>query len=56
MDGWVICAGEHSARNRAEVNELLHGSILHLSLCMVISPLSAVMGHSCESVCKHLCV
>lgn len=43
MDGQVICVSEHSAQSRAEVNELLHGSILHLSLCMAISPLSAIM-------------
>lgn len=52
MDGWVICAGEHSAPNWAEVNELLHDSILHLSLCMLISPLSAVTGGS--DVCGSL--
>lgn len=51
MDGWVICAGEHSAPNRAEVNELLHGSILHLSLCMLISPLSPVTVGSDLYVC-----
>lgn len=37
VDGQVICPSEHSAQNRDEVNGLLRGSILHLSLCMVIS-------------------
>lgn len=43
MDGRVICAGEHSGESRAEVEELLYGSILHLSLCMVISSLAAII-------------
>lgn len=52
-DGWTgnLCHSEHSAQNRAEVNELLCGSILHLSLCMVISPLVAVMDWSGVCVC-----
>lgn len=53
MDGRVISASRHSAQNRAEVNELFHGSILHLSLCMVLSPLAAIMDWSGVCTCTH---
>lgn len=56
MDGRVICTSEHSAQNRSEVNELLYGSILHLSLCMVISPLAAIMDWSGVCVCVCACL
>ena len=56
LDGQVICASEHSAQNMAEVNGLLHGSILHLSLCMDISPLPAIMAWSGVRMCTHECV
>lgn len=55
MDGRIICASEHSAQNRAEVNELLCGSILHLSLCMVISPLLDIMTYSGVFVHAYVC-
>lgn len=56
MDGWLICSGEHGAQNRSEVSELSHGSILHLSLCVLISPLPVIVAWSgaCVCVCIHL--
>lgn len=56
MDGRVICAGEHGALNRAEVNELLYGPILRLSLHMAITSLAAKIDYSGVCVCVCVCV
>lgn len=47
-NGWM--GNLLSAQKRAEVKELLHGLVLHLSLCMVFSPPSALIACPCVSM------
>lgn len=48
-----IGTDEHAAQNTAEVNELLHGSTLHLSRWMLLSSLAAVL-HWSQCVCARM--